>query len=347
MVTDRRLGRRGLLGLAVALGAGCGVEPLRLSGAGATLPSLYYRRLFEAFELAHPELRVEYRAVGSGGGIRQLMSRSIDFCATDLPLDDEDRALIGQPVLEVPTALLGLGLAFHLPGIDALRLSRNSLVGLLAGDVRALGRYAPSPRQPRLSRSPRLPVSLVVRSDGSGSTAMLAELCATIRPSFSSEVGRGRVVGWPVGVGVRGSGAVARRVAETPGALGYVEALQAARAGLALAALENRRGEMVAPSTASIEAATVGGLRSEREVFDVDAPGAYPLVSCSFVVLPRSQPELPSRSGRRPLALLDARRTRTGADDLPVVPCRPRWPNTHAACCVGSTTEISPLLPLD
>lgn len=346
MGPERSLGRRALLGLAVSLGAGCAVEPLRLMGAGATLPSLYYQRLFDAFEREHRELRVEYRAVGSGGGIRQLMSETIDFCATDLPLDEEERALVGREVLEIPTALLGLGLAFHLPGIRALRLSRASLVGLMAGEIE---RWS----DPRMRRDnpdldlPDLPVSMVVRSDGSGSTAMLAELCAAIRPGFASEVGRGRVVGWPVGFGVRGSGAVARRVAETPGALGYVEALQAARAGLALAAIENRRGELVAPSTASVEAATAGGLRSEHVVFDVDAPGAYPLVSCSFVVVPEQQPELARGAALARLLYWMLGAQHAGADDLPVVPL-PRSMADQARRMLRRLHHGDlPLLPLD
>lgn len=346
MRPERKLGRRGLLGLAALLGAGCAVEPLRLSGAGATLPSLYYRRLFEAFERAHPELRVEYRAVGSGGGIRQLMSGTIDFCATDLPLDDEERALIGLPVLELPTALLGLGLAFHLPGVHTLQLSRASLVALFAGEITRWDDARLARHNPGVAL-PSLPVSLVVRSDGSGSTAMLAELCATIRPSFSREVGRGRVVGWPAGVGVRGSGAVARRVAETPGALGYVEALQAARAGLALAALENRRGELVAPSASSIEAATAGGLRSEREVFDVDVAGAYPLVSCSFVVVPEGQAEL--ERGAAVARLLHWMLGAHGgsAEELPVVPLPSSMSDRARRMLRRLHHHSSPLLPLD
>lgn len=257
MVESRRtwLGAAGSLALSCL---GCGRDGVSLRGAGATLPAVQYTEWATAYE-ATARVEIDYLPIGSGGGIRQLSNGTVDFGASDVELDAAEREMVGSQVLSIPTSLVTIGVVYNAP-VEGLRLSRANLRAIYSGDLTRWNDARLVADNPGLAL-PEHSIAVVSRSDGGGSTALFSSFLT------GSTVGRGARFG--VGIGARGSGGVVEVVAQLPGAIGYVEAMHAARAGLALAHVEGQQGEFFSP----------------------DAPD-YALVSPTYLIVPQRWSDL-------------------------------------------------------
>jgi len=265
-----------------------------LTGGGATFPYPLYARWFNEYApLA--QVRINYRAEGSGEGIRHIINRSADFGATDVPMTDAQLRRVGAAVLHVPTAVGAVAITYNLPGTGRpLRLSADVLTDIFMGRITRWN----DARLAALNPDRRLPsdsVIVVVRDDDSGTSYIFSDYLTTVSSDWARGPGRGSTVDWPVGRGVQGNEGVAGLVKQTIGAVGYVEAVYARQNRLPLAHLRNRAGRFVSPMPYEIAAAAAQVLEREAGSMTrpndyrlslVDAPGqaSYPIASFTWLV---------------------------------------------------------------
>ncbi|GEJ55833.1 phosphate ABC transporter substrate-binding protein PstS [Anaeromyxobacter diazotrophicus] len=275
--------------LALAALGSARADSLLITGAGATFPFPLYSKWFSDYNKLKPELRFNYQSIGSGGGIQQITARTVDFGASDAPLTDEE--LAKAPGLQhVPTVLGAVVVTYQAPVAD-LRLTPETLAALFLGEITRWN-------DPRLAKDnpgaklPDVPVTIVHRSDGSGTTAIFTDYLAKVSPAWKSKVGAGKSVKWPAGLGAKGNEGVTGLVKQTPGALGYVELAYATQNKLAMASLKNHDGHFVRPSLAATSAAAAGvDVPPDYRVSITDARGAdaYPIASFTYLLVYRDQ----------------------------------------------------------
>jgi phosphate transport system substrate-binding protein len=266
-------------------------SPVTLAGAGATLPLPLYARWFDAHARAHA-VRIDYQARGSGAGIHQAAAGIVDFGATDVPMTDEE-ADRRPDLLHVPTVVGAVALAYHLPGFTGtLNLDAEVTAAVYLGRITRWD----DERIAALNPGAQLPGSLIVpvaREDASGTGRVLADYLHAASAEWRESIGAGAGVGGEGARIARGSEGVAREVARTPGALGYLGVAHAASANLPTAALRNASGAFVAPSPGAVRAAAAGADRrlDRRADLRLDRPepvepDAYPLVSFTYLLIP-------------------------------------------------------------
>lgn len=287
-----RIARAIAITLPLAVGA-CGEGgTVLLNGAGATFPNIIYQKWITDYNSVTPGVQLNYQSIGSGGGVQQFMDNTVDFGATDGPMSDEEVAAVGGNVLHIPTVLGGVVPTYNLPAITIpVRFSQDVIADIYLGtitrwnDVRL---RAINPGNPL----PDLPIVVVHRSDGSGTTYIWTEYLATVSPDWASRVGQGRAVNWPVGIGGRGNEGVAATVNQTPGAIGYVELGYAMINRMPVGAVRNRFGNFVTPDVTTVAAAAAGGAAAmgpdtDFRVSLIDAPGerSYPVSSMTWLLV--------------------------------------------------------------
>jgi phosphate transport system substrate-binding protein len=273
-----------------------------LAGAGATFPAPLYAKWLSDFQRTgtNAGVKVTYQAVGSGEGVKRFMSHQVDFGASDVAMTDDELAAAeedGGPVLHVPTVIGAVTVAYSLPGgLPRLRMDGRLVGDIFLGKVRSWNDPAIAAQNPGVAL-PDLPITVVHRSDSSGTTANFTGFVVNHSPEFKARVGTGKGVRWPVGVAAQGSSGVARRVRATSGAIGYVELTYALDQGLGYAAVENAAGRFVVPSPESMAAAAAGlelvSVINNFRVSLIDATGsnAYPITSWTFLLVRESQPD--------------------------------------------------------
>jgi phosphate transport system substrate-binding protein len=262
----------------------------QLTGAGSSFDYPFFSKAFYIYSQQHPNVTVNYQSIGSGGGIQQFTAKNVDFGATDVPMNHDELARAGQPVLQIPVTLGGAAIAYNLPGVTAtLKLTRQVVVDVYLGKILKWN----DPQIARLNPSVKLPdMSIVVvhRSDGSGTSYIFTDFLSHVSPEWKSKVGIGKSVSWPApsSVGAKGNEGVAGQVRSTPGAIGYVELAYVIENHMPAALLQNRAGKWVAcaPETVAAAAATKPEV-SATNFSIVDAPGAnsYPISGYSWIVV--------------------------------------------------------------
>ncbi len=268
-----------------------------LNGAGATFPYPIYSKWFAEYA-RQTGVRINYQSIGSGGGIRQLTERTVDFGASDAPMSDEEMAKLPAPVLHFPTVLGAVVLTYNLPGVTApLKLTGPVVADIFLGKITRWN----DTRIASLNRGVKLPSSdilVIHRSDGSGTTYIFSDYLAAVSPEWARGPGKGKELKWPTGLGAKGNEGVAGQVKQLPGAIGYVELAYAKQNHLPVAELKNAAGRFVAPTLASITAAAAGVAAKLPENTDyrisiVNAPGAdaYPIASFTYLLVYRHQPD--------------------------------------------------------
>ena len=260
----------GSLAAALAL-TGCGGSTT-LNGAGASFPASIYQRWFQ--ELAGQGVRVNYQSVGSGAGVRQFLSRTVDFAASDVPMKAEEVAKLPQGVVQIPMTAGAIAVAYNHKGCE-LKLSQAQLVDIFAGKI---GNYS------QLGCAAK-PIRVVHRSDGSGTTANFTAHLAAISPAWKSSVGAAKTVKWPTGIGAKGNEGVAAQLLQVEGGIGYVEEAFV-KAPLQAAALTNASAQVVKPSlTTGQEALASIDLGPELTGSNPNPAKGYPLVTFSWILL--------------------------------------------------------------
>jgi phosphate transport system substrate-binding protein len=258
-----------------------------ISGAGSTFAAPVY----EQWASALPGLTVNYQAVGSGAGIIALESKTVDFGASDPPLKPADEAAIaknGSPAVQIPMFLGAITVSYNLPGVQTgLKLDGKTIADIYLGKVKAWNDPEINALNPGVSL-PSTPITVIHRSDSSGTTAGFTGFLATVDPEFKSKVGEGKDVQWPTGTGAKGNAGVAGAVQQTTGAVGYVEQAYALQHHFTYAAVKNKAGRFVAPSLGSTSIAALG-IRVPAnlgiKISNPPAPNAYPITSQTFIVV--------------------------------------------------------------
>ena len=265
----------------------------QLSGAGATFPAPLYQRWAVEYNKLHSAVQVNYQAVGSGAGVKQFMQGTVDFGASDAAMSDEEIAKVKQGVVMIPATAGSIVVAYNLPNVADLKLSREALAGIFLGTVKKWNDPAIAKDNSGVSL-PDLPINVAVRSDGSGTTFVFTKHLAAISQDFADEVGIDKSVTWPVGAGGKGNEGVTALIKQSPGTIGYVEYGYAVNNGLSMASLQNKSGKFVKPSDAS-GAATLANVTfpENLRVWPDDPTGAddYPIATFTWLLLYKKYPD--------------------------------------------------------
>jgi phosphate transport system substrate-binding protein len=264
-----------------------------MNGAGATFPYPIYSKWFDEYTKVDPEVRFNYQSIGSGGGIKQVTSRTVDFGATDGPMTDEQLKQAPGELLHIPTVLGAVVATYNLPGAPKLKFTGDVLADIFLGKITKWNDAKITALNPGATL-PDQPIVVVHRSDGSGTTYIWVDYLSKISPEWQQKVGKGTSVNWPVGLGGKGNEGVSGQVKGQPGALGYVELAYAVKNNLPVASIKNANGKFVEPTIATTTAAATGAAKSMPDDFRVsltNAPGddAYPVASFTWLLVYRDQ----------------------------------------------------------
>jgi len=258
-----------------------------ISGAGSTFAAPVY----EQWASSQSGLTVNYQAVGSGAGITAIENKVVDFGASDPPLkasDEEALAKNGSPAVQVPMFLGAITVSYNLPGVKSgLKLDGKTLGDIFLGKVKSWNDAELKALNPGVSL-PSTAITVIHRSDSSGTTAGFTGFLAAVDPEFKSKVGEGKEVPWPTGTGGKGNAGVAGAVKQTAGAVGYVEQAYALQNGFTYAAIKNKAGAFVSPTLASTTAAGQGVTVPANLGIKIKNPAglaSYPITSQTFIVV--------------------------------------------------------------
>ncbi|OGS37282.1 MAG: phosphate ABC transporter substrate-binding protein PstS [Elusimicrobia bacterium RIFOXYD12_FULL_66_9] len=276
-----------LFAAAVLLAAPAAAQMKTLTGAGATFPYPIYSKWFDEYHKIKPELQINYQSIGSGGGIRQVTEKTVDFGATDGPMTSQQQFKVDGKILHVPTVLGAVVPAYNLKGVAELKLSGPVLADVYLGKIK---RWS-DPAIVKLNPDVKLPdaaITVVHRSDGSGTTYCFVDYLAKVSAEWKKSVGVATSVNWPAGLGGKGNEGVAGLVKQTPNALGYVELIYAKQTDIAYASVLNKSGKPVKASIESVTAAAAGvKMPKDFKVSITDAEGdsAYPISTFTWLLV--------------------------------------------------------------
>jgi len=258
-------------------------------GAGATFPFPLYSKMFSEYNKA-TQVQVNYQSIGSGGGVRQILARTVDFGASDAFMSDEE--LQGAPgaMLHIPVVLGSVALVYNLPGVTGLRLTPEVLSDLFLGKIRRWDDPALKAINADI-KLPPLDVVIVRRSDGSGTTSIFTDYLSKVSATWQNQVGSGKSVSWPAGLGAKGNEGVAGMITKLPGTLGYTELAYAMQNNMSLAALRNYAGNYVTPSLHSTSQAAQSPIPNDTRVTltNPPAPDGYPISGFTWILLYQEQ----------------------------------------------------------
>ena len=260
-----------------------------LSGAGATFPLPFYNMAFQKYTET-TGVKVSYGGVGSGAGIKSLTDKVVDFGASDAFLSDKELAAMPAPVVHIPTCSGAVVVAFNLPGVKAISLTPDVLVDILLGKIKNWNDAALKKLNPKVS-FPDMAITVVYRSDGSGTTNMFTDYLTKVNKEWSSKIGSGKSVNWPVGVGAKGNPGVAGTISQTTGALGYVGSEYSFAQNIPTAYILNKAGKFIRPTISSISAAGQGTIPADTRVMltNSDATLAYPIAGFTWILIYKDQ----------------------------------------------------------
>jgi phosphate transport system substrate-binding protein len=261
-----------------------------LSGAGATFPQPLYERYAREIRKAHPDIKINYQGIGSGGGIKQTIAGTVDFGASDAAMTDGEMGKVRGGVLLIPTAGGAVSVVYNLPGVKGLKLSNKVLTGIFEGKITTWN----DPQIAQTNKGISLPSGAIkpaVRADGSGTSFIFTNHLSAVSPEFKSAVGASKEPKWPSGfLKGKGNPGVAGLVKQTPGAIGYVEYEFAIKNGLSSASVQNGSGQYIAPSLKSANLALSDVQFPENfRAFDVNSSQGYPIVGLTWLLIPKSQ----------------------------------------------------------
>jgi phosphate transport system substrate-binding protein len=262
-----------------------------INAAGATFPAPIYQKWFEKFHKAHPDIQINYQALGSGAGIRQLSEGTVDFGASDMPMTDEQLSKVTRyKVLHFPTVLGGIVPTYNVPGAPALNFSGATLSDIYLGSIKKWNDPALKKDNPS-ANLPNEDITVVHRSDGSGTSFVFSDYLAKVSPEWKSKVGVNASVNWPVGLGGKGNEGVAGLVKQTPFSIGYVELIYAVQNKMEYGSMKNAAGNFVKADFNSISEAAAGAAKDMPADFRVsvnNAPGknAYPISTFTWLLIP-------------------------------------------------------------
>ena len=270
------------------------VQAQKLTGAGATFPEPIYSKWFSEYSAAHPGVTINYQAIGSGGGVRQMTAGLVDFGASDMPVTDEQLSASKTKLTHIPTVMGAVVASFNVPGVSDLKFSPDVLADIYLGKITNWN-------DPRIAKDnagvslPNLKIIVVHRSDGSGTSYIFTDYLSKVSSDWANGPGRGASPSWPMGVGGKGNPGVAGLVRQLPGAIGYVELLYALQNHISFGEIKNAEGSWVKASIDGVTAAaaSIKQMPSDYRVSITNAPGkdAYPISSFTYLLVPLKFPD--------------------------------------------------------
>src|SRR5512137_2200755 len=272
-------------GLALLGTTALAADPVLVTGAGATFPYPLYSKWFSDYNKLHPDIRFNYQSIGSGGGIQQFTAGTVDFGASDAPMSAEEQAKVPD-VVHIPTVLGAVVVTYNAP-ITGLKLTPDVLAGIFLGTITKWNDPAIAKLNPGVTL-PDAAITVVRRSDGSGTTYVFTDYLSKISPEWKEKAGTGKSVSWPVGLGGKGNEGVTGLIKQTPGSIGYVELAYANQNKLPVTALQNRDGNFVLPTLESTSAAAAGVVLPPDfrvSVTDPSGKNAYPIASFTYLLV--------------------------------------------------------------
>ncbi|HEX8636108.1 MAG TPA: phosphate ABC transporter substrate-binding protein PstS [Pyrinomonadaceae bacterium] len=273
---------------------GASGETIRLQGAGATFPNPLYQKWLSEYGKVNSRARIDYQSIGSGGGIQQIQSQTVDFGASDAPMSDEDLKKAPGEILHIPTVLGAVVITYNLQGVaEPLRFSPDVIADIFLGRIKKWNDPRIAADNPG-AQLPATDISVVHRSDGSGTTAVFTDYLAKVSPEWKTKPGAGKSVDWPVGIGGKGNEGVSGQIKQTPNTIGYVELAYAVQTKLPVALIKNKSGNFVTPSLDAVTAAAAESLAAtpaDLRVSITDAAGAnaYPISSYTYILVYKEQ----------------------------------------------------------
>lgn len=275
-------------------GGGVGGGAVRLNGMGATFPYPLYQKWMSEYGKLNPDARIDYNSQGSGAGVQGILKQTVDFGASDAPMTDAELKTSSAEILHIPTVLGAVVLTYNLPGAaQPLRFSPDVIADIFLGKIKKWD----DERIKRDNEGAHLPntdITVVHRSDGSGTSDVFTDYLSKVSPEWKEKVGRNKSPQWPTGIGGKGNEGVTGQIKNTPNTIGYVELAYAVQNKLPVAPIKNRAGNFVEPSLEAVTAAaaeSVGTVAEDLRASITDAAGAnvYPISSYTYILVYKEQ----------------------------------------------------------
>jgi phosphate transport system substrate-binding protein len=300
----------------------------QLIGAGSSFDNPLFSKMFADYN-SKTGVEVNYQSVGSGAGISQLTNKTVDFGATDAPMNGKQDSALSGPAVHIPVTAGAVVLSYNLPEVTKpLMMTPSVLADIFLGNITKWN----DSRIGAINKGVSLPSTAIMiahRSDGSGTTNIFTTYLAKVSNDWNSKVGKGSAVNWPAGIGGKGNEGVAGLIKQTPGAIGYIELAYAIQNGMPYATMQNKAGKWIVPSTASVSAAANIAIPADSKVSltNTDAVDGYPISGFSWVVVYKEQ-SYNSRSKARATNMMkllqwmihDGQKFSTGLNYAPLSP---------------------------
>ena len=290
-MTRFRWGRAAAACLATAAAVSVAAQGrVQINGAGATFPYPIYSKWFAEYNRIQPNVQINYQSIGSGGGIRQVSNETVFFGATDGPMTQDQLLAAPGKLLHFPTVLGAVVPIYNIEGVStALKFSGPVLADVYLGKITKWNDAAIAKLNPGVNL-PGTDITVVRRSDGSGTTYIFVDYLSKVSPQFKQKVGVATSVNWPVGVGGKGNEGVSGLVKQTPGSIGYVELIYALQNKISYGSVQNQAGEFVTASVDAVTAAAAAAAKAMPKDFRVSitnapGPGVYPISSFTWLLI--------------------------------------------------------------
>jgi phosphate transport system substrate-binding protein len=295
---------------------------MTLQGTGATFPAPLYQRWFNEYNKMHPDVEINYQALGSGAGIKQFQQGLVDFGASDAAMTDAEMAAVKNGVVLLPMTAGSIVLTYNIPGVTELKLSRAAYAGIFLGKITQWNDPAIAKSNPGVTL-PDTKITVVSRSDGSGTTFVFTSHLSAISPDWQKGPGAGKAISFPVGVAGKGNPGVTALIKQTPGAVGYVEYGYAKQTGMPMATLENKSGAFIKPDLSSGQKALAGvqlpaNLRAW--ITDPAQADAYPIVTYTWLLCYKKYPDPKTAETLKSVILYGLSQGQTFSAELGYIP---------------------------
>ena len=260
-----------------------------LTGAGATFPYPIYSKWFSDYHKLHPDIEINYQSIGSGGGIRQVTSGTVDFGASDGPMSDEQLASSKVKIVHIPTVMGSVVPAYNVPGVkEELKFTGEVLAGIYLGRITTWNDNAIQSIN-KGATLPNTPIVVIHRAESSGTTFVFTDYLSKVSPDWKGGPGKGTAIKWPVGLAAKGNEGVTGQIRQIEGSIGYVELIYALQNKIPFGVVKNSAGNFVKASLDTTTAAAKGAkIPNDYRVSITNAPGsdAYPIATFTWLLIP-------------------------------------------------------------
>jgi phosphate transport system substrate-binding protein len=292
-MTNNRTVLAAVAAMLLLVACGSSEEPRTLTGAGATFPYPIYSKWFSEYQKAHPLVQINYVAQGSGAGISQVTEGTVDFGASDQPMNDEQiqkfKTARSSDILLFPTVLGAVIPTYNLPGVtEPLNFTSAALAGIFLGKITKWNDPAIASANPGV-KLPAEPITVVYRSEASGTSFVWTDFLTKVSPEWASGPGKGSAISWPAGIGGKGSEGVTGLVKQTPNSIGYTEMIYAIQNKIPMGNVQNAAGKFIKASPESVTAAAASvemPADFRLSITNASGDGAYPISSYTWLLVP-------------------------------------------------------------